>query len=314
MSQEQSRDVTDNIPKAVSKDSPSSIQKENIDISPMSNVIPLENESGSCGCMNNGMELGQKTNIYAIGRIRPVFRSLAVEKEYAQVLGQASTSGLTDMQALKDTLLKKENRYLVRQICWVLNIEGLDAYVLHPLDLDDLDYFVNAFYPITDPSDINIIIGFRGPNSDPHLCGGLSLPIVVVTNIYSFDVGSLIKSLPKSKNVEEKKFRESAKEVFYRIVQLADNFGNTDEHRALNYLAVRYSAIYANAAEMFLDDNSLSRVEVVPSRLSLTRKVVDVIFSYTNRKTDVMSKFFVRVDVTEEFPFLVTKLSPYFDR
>ena len=25
-------------------------------------------------------------------------------------------------------------------------------------------------------------------------------------------------------------------------------------------------------------------------------------------------KFFVRVDVTEEFPFLVTKMSPYYDR
>ena len=36
-----------------------------------------------------------------------------------------------------------------------------------------------------------------------------------------------------------------------------------------------------------------------------------MIFSYTNRKTDFTEKFFVRVDVTEEFPFLVTKLSPY---
>jgi hypothetical protein len=33
---------------------------------------------------------------------------------------------------------------------------------------------------------------------------------------------------------------------------------------------------------------------------------------YTNRTTDVREKFFVRVDVTEEFPFLVTKLSLYF--
>ena len=31
---------------------------------------------------------------------------------------------------------------------------------------------------------------------------------------------------------------------------------------------------------------------------------------YTNRETDVTEKFFVRVDVTEEFPFLHTKLSP----
>ncbi len=50
------------------------------------------------------------------------------------------------------------------------------------------------------------------------------------------------------------------------------------------------------------------------SPLSGTRKIVDVIFSYTNRNTDFTEKFFVRMDVTEEFPFLVTKLSPYYDR
>ena len=51
-----------------------------------------------------------------------------------------------------------------------------------------------------------------------------------------------------------------------------------------------------------------------PSRLSGVRKVADVIFAYTNRQTDVVEKYFVRVDVTEEFPFLVTKLSPYYTR
>jgi hypothetical protein len=54
-------------------------------------------------------------------------------------------------------------------------------------------------------------------------------------------------------------------------------------------------------------------VEVRPSLLASTRKVVEVIFSFTNRATDVTEKQFVRVDVTEEFPFLVTKLSPYYD-
>jgi hypothetical protein len=38
-----------------------------------------------------------------------------------------------------------------------------------------------------------------------------------------------------------------------------------------------------------------------------------VIISYTNRQTDVTEKYLVRVDVTEEFPFLVTKLSPYYE-
>ena len=58
----------------------------------------------------------------------------------------------------------------------------------------------------------------------------------------------------------------------------------------------------------------LTAVDVRPSRLSGTRKIVDVIFSDTNRETDVTEKYFVRVDVTEEYPFLVTKLSPYYER
>jgi hypothetical protein len=53
---------------------------------------------------------------------------------------------------------------------------------------------------------------------------------------------------------------------------------------------------------------------VRPSPLSSTRNIVDVIFSQTNRTTDFTEKNFVRVDITEEFPFLVTKLSPYYDR
>jgi hypothetical protein len=95
---------------------------------------------------------------------------------------------------------------------------------------------------------------------------------------------------------------------------MADKGEPTDEDRALNYLAMRYPAIYAKALECHERDFSLTGVEVHTSRLSGTRNIVDVIFSYTNRKTDVSEKYFVRVDVTEEFPFLVTKLSPYFDR
>ena len=53
---------------------------------------------------------------------------------------------------------------------------------------------------------------------------------------------------------------------------------------------------------------------MLPSPLSGTRKIVDVILSYTNRNTDFTEKFSVRFDMTEEFPFLVTKLSPYYDR
>ena len=41
--------------------------------------------------------------------------------------------------------------------------------------------------------------------------------------------------------------------------------------------------------------------------------MVDVVFVYTNRSTDYAERWFVRVDVTEQFPFLVTKIAPYLD-
>ena len=78
-------------------------------------------------------------------------------------------------------------------------------------------------------------------------------------------------------------------------MQVTDNAGATDEHRALNYLAMRYPAIYAKAAEQFGQASSLTGVDVRRSPLSSTRNIVDVVFAYTNRNTDFIEKFFVRV-------------------
>jgi hypothetical protein len=65
-----------------------------------------------------------------------------------------------------------------------------------------------------------------------------------------------------------------------------------------------------SAADAFARNASLTAVDVGPSPLSGTHTVVDVIFSYTNRNTDVTETFFCRADVTEEFPFLVPKCRP----
>jgi PatG C-terminal len=154
----------------------------------------------------------------------------------------------------------------------------------------------------------------RGPIAPPQLCNGLLVPIVTFDQLYSFDIDALIQAIPRPEQIPDDQFAPAAEELFMRIMQMADNAGATDEHRALNYLAVRYDSIYALAAERHGQNHSLTGVEVRPSRLSGVRKIVDVIFSYTHRQTDVTEKYFVRVDVTEEFPFLVTRLSPFYDR
>ncbi len=252
--------------------------------------------------------------VYALGRIAARFPRLSVEKEFAQAASRADTAGKTDPQVFYEILSEPENRYLVRQLCWVFAIQGLETYLLQPRNPADFDLLVGAIRPAPNPNEIDIVVGVRGPIAPPEMCNGLMVPIVVFDQIYSFNRDALIESIPKPDDVAAEKFGPAAEEVFDRIMQMTDNAGATDEHRALNYLAMRYPAIYANAADEFARDFSLSSAEVHPSLLSGVRRVVDCIFSYTNRNTDFTEKFFVRVDTTEEFPFLVTKLSPYYDR
>lgn len=252
--------------------------------------------------------------VYAIGRVEARFPNLAAEKEFAQATGRTDTAGKTDQQTFHAVLCKRENRYLVRQLCWVLTIQGLETYLLQPRDPADIDLLVEAFRPAPSPNDIDVVIGLRGPIAPPQMCNGLMVPIVAFDQIYSFDRDTLIKAIPKPEKVTAEQFGPAAEELFSRIMLITDNAGATDEHRALNYLAMRYPAIYAKAAERFACDCSLTAVEVRPSPLSSTRNIVDVIFSYTDRNTDFTEKFCARVDVTEEFPFLVTKMSPYYDR
>lgn len=296
--------------------------------SPTGTILPQQTGDTTSGsrapCVKTGCG-GVKLNdaraypyVYALGRIMARFPSIGIEKEFVQATGRAGkeTKGLTDQKAFHKVLSQKENRYLVRKLCWVLTIEGIDTYILQPIDPADFDALVEAIRPAPSPIDIDVIIGVKGPIAPPEMCNGLMVPIVAFDQIYSFDRNSFIEALKEKRpeNISEEEFTSAAEELLDRILQMADNAGATDEHRALNYLAVRYDTIYAKTAEMHGKNFSLTEVEVRPSTLSGVRKIVDVIFSYTQRETDFTEKFFVRVDVTEEFPFLVTKLSPYYDR
>jgi hypothetical protein len=270
----------------------------------------------TCGTVpaSNGGTAAPPSWVYVIGNIDARFATRSHEMEFAQVAGQQKTAGLTDNQAFHAVLSKPEHRYLVRQLGWVMKVEGLETYLLRPRDSADFSLLVESIRPKRSPLDLDVVIGVKGPIAPPEMCNGLLVPIVAFDNIYSFDRETLIKSIPKPEKISAKDFGPAAEELFARLVQMAGNAGNADEHRAVNYLAVRYPAIYAKAAEYFAQNHSLTTVTVQGSALSGTRKVLEVIFAYTNRTTDVVDKCFVRVDLTEQFPFLVTKLSPYYDR
>lgn len=250
--------------------------------------------------------------VYAIGSIEPRFPLLSLEKEFAQVAGRTSTEGLTDQELFQTVLSRPENRYLAQQMCWVLSISGLDTYLLYPRNPVDMDVLVESLRSRSRVTDVDVVVGIRGPLAPPEVCNGLMLPLVGFTQIYSFDKDAFIAAVPKPNEVEQEAFDGAVEELLNRILLMADNVGGLDEHRAINYLALRYPAMYAKAYELFATGFSLNSVDVQPSEVGMTRNLVDVIFSFRDRSTNFVEKWSARVDVTEEFPFLATGLRTYF--
>ncbi|MBC7936276.1 MAG: hypothetical protein H7Y86_13075 [Rhizobacter sp.] len=274
-------------------------------------VIPAEGGRSSCStCDSNAADSVQY--VYTIGRIRARFPGVAIEREFAQAVGRIKTDGMTDNAVMYKVLSDPQNLYLARKICWTIAVEGMETYLLQPMVAADLDMLISSLKPTTDVNDINVVLGVLGPIAPPAYCNGLQLPIIGFTQVYSFDVPTLIKSIPNPDKA--KNFTAIAEELFMRIMQMTDNAGATDDHRALNYLAVRYPGIYATAADCYARNFSLTGVEARPSALNGTRKMVDVIFTFSNRVSDATEKYYCRVDVTEEFPFLVTRMQSYLER
>jgi len=193
---------------------------------------------------------------------------------------------------------KTETRYIARQLIWRLTIEDVPIFVLkpgHPSDLDELiDCLKRPKYPspelrgIEPPhaDDRDVVVGVMGAD-------GIA---VLVDQIFTIDSTHL------------------AADGSSAFKQVADNHGLTDEDRAHNFLVARYSISPENLEEIG-EDFKLADVPVLSSRLGgPTGRVVRAIFTFRNTNAPIEKKYFVRVDVTEEFPFLVTKISPYYDR
>jgi hypothetical protein len=255
--------------------------------------------------------------VYALGRVEAHYPSPGVEKEFAQAGARSGATG-TDAEVTKKAL--QEHRYLARQVCWVFRISGMETYLLHPRDPADFALLIEAVREYPSPTDMDLVIGWLGRSH--ATCGVYTLPVVAFDQLYSFDRASLLNSIPrqaaeggkKTEQETDAAFNRTAAEVLDRTALMIDNAGATDAHRALNYLAVRYDGIYQRTAQAHRENKRLDDISVEPAPVSSTRKILDVILTYADRATDVPDRYFVRVDVEEEFPFLVGPLTQYYRR
>jgi uncharacterized RmlC-like cupin family protein len=285
-------------------------------ISPMSNTHDEASPAthpvdGSCNCAACAQPSSQPTGyVYSIGRINARFPSIDIEKELAQVVRTTETVNLTDREVLHQVLSQNDNAYIAREMCWVFSVGGVEAFTIVPRSGIELAELVGSLALGAHAGATNVLIGTRSPVSLPaSACGGLSLPTVVASKIYSFDIDEFVKELPLDEGQ-----KAAGKELLERIRHLIDNVGDMDEHRAVNYLALRYIAMYSLVVDNYNRDFSLQGVGISPVSTRSQRRIVDVTLRFVSRKTDVRELYAVRVDVTGMFPFLVTPLHPVFEK
>ena len=126
-------------------------------VSPQAGEGTCASCGGATNANPNGAETATPSYVFALGRIEARFPSLGAEKEFVQATGRADTAGKTDRQAFQSVLSERQNRYLARQLCWVLTIEGLETYILLPRDPTDLDLLIEAIRD--EPRATNLIEG-----------------------------------------------------------------------------------------------------------------------------------------------------------
>jgi hypothetical protein len=207
-------------------------------------------------------------------------------------------------------LSQSDNAYIAREMCWVFSVGGIETFTIVPRSGIELVDLVNSLALGAQAGATNVMIGVRSPVPLPaSACGGLSLPSVIASKIYSFNIDEFVKELPLSAGQIA-----AGKELLDRVTHLIDNVGDMDEHRAVNYLALRYLAMYSLVVENYNRDFSLQGVGISPVSTRSQRRMVDVTLRFVSRKTDVRELYAVRVDVTGMFPFLVSPLHPVFER
>jgi hypothetical protein len=270
--------------------------------------------------------------VYAVGRVTPQFPSIAVEKEFVQLTGQVG-HGMVETELLREVLRAPDNRYLARHLCWVFATQEVDTFALAPREEAELARLVDLLPDDAAEDVVHVVVGSSVlPGAIYEPCPTLGLPTVVADQLFGFTLDEFGDALQNAEAAEsaasapaEASSRKTGRaarprdqlqavvrDVFSRLTRRAENRGVSDEHRALNYLALRYPPLYHAVAQAYDEGKLLVDIHA-RHRHSSDRRLVSVEVIFRHRRTEITDRLQCLVDVTEVFPFLVTKLQPTFE-
>lgn len=215
-------------------------------------AVTLAQGLGGCGCgapgglctCGNG-ESQPSQFIYVLGTVDIRFPDQSISEELQAVAAHKHIV-LGPDEPLRSwysrVLIEPEARYVARLSSWILDVEGNEAYYLALRDLQDLHALTECLgHP--EGHDLDLFVG-SSALIPVEISAGVTAPILAVDYLCSFKQDDIMAWLKRSSKTPPKGRRpgpneSGPNELFKKHVQNADNFGNTDDLRALNYLAVR---------------------------------------------------------------------------
>jgi hypothetical protein len=249
--------------------------------------------------------------VYAIGRVDVRFPSLGIEREYQQ-----RERALQDLpqhpRNARVLAVLERNPHLASRVSWVFSIGGSPVFALSPSTGSLKEAFFRALAQAHQPDNACVVIGRVGSGfSAPTTYGGLLLSPVAVDQLYVFSAAEWADDLARAaqpalqtRKVDGGLFQTVSQGMFREVTSMPENMGTSDGHRALNYLLVQHPGMLLAAAER--PGHVLDRIETRVMQSVGGRRHVAVILSFLDRGTGVPERLSCTVDVTEEWPFVVT--------
>lgn len=273
--------------------------------------------------------------VYVIGHINAHFPNLSIEKEFQQAalladqpitglstvsdeVALAQVNQLPDLDSQLYTLLSQpQYNYIARQMSWTLNnADNNQIYTLLPTSNQRLQQFIAAIAPQSDqqPQQV-ILVGSVLPDQ------GGTLPKVLVSNTTPANTSTLINVVANGQLTSQTQLNDLTA-LTLEILSLSANDGETDSDRALNYALYQHPLIYKMSYELGYSVSSTSPnpsgYQLLNVRVLLqnsgNRSVASIIFDYGGINTGARQSWYCTVDVTGEYPFLLTPWARYLSR
>lgn len=282
--------------------------------------------------------------IYVGGFIKAEFDNLGLQKEFERNLASSNDHGDSALfmpEHLEGALESKswyqdrayclykhlsnpKNRYIARQMKWSLINGYRDKMYLLEANSQHLNALIEALKPSDDGhqnkrdtknetlTPISIVGSYQqnGAETLP------SVHILKIDMISPSDIVQKIHSLHAGFN--DKKI----KKVITDMLSLAQNNGDSDQDRALNYTLQYNLEVYMGAYELIYNHATshsdretaqLNNVTVL-TEICGERKVAKVIFDFQNVENSIGQHWYCAIDVTDDYPFLLTKFKRYLPR